>query len=416
MAGDSASHAKVYNGYQYYYNMLFGTRGSSIGTDPGAAVRRVCLMIGRLDAGGAEKQLTLLAAELAGRGVATSVLLLFGGGGPREAQLRAAGVEVVDLGFGRRHGRRAIAANLAVFGRTVGHLRRIRPDVVHAFLLHTYLVAAPAAWCARVPAMVAGRRSMAYFKQGRPLLLAMERIANRLTDLVVANAEAVAVEARTQERLPADKVAVVYNGLPAGAFTPAEPAGRGELDTDLPVVLSVANLRRVKGHRYLVDAVARLRDRGTACTLVLVGEGPEGPALRRQAERLGVDVRFLGTRWATDRLLARADVAVSASLSEGLSNAVMEAMAAGRPVVATAVGGTPELLRGRGVLVAPADAQALADGLSTVLTDPAYAARLTGAARAWSRVHLHVDVMVDRHLALYEGLLAPRATASRRAR
>ncbi|MGC9665571.1 glycosyltransferase [Planosporangium sp. 12N6] len=361
-------------------------------------------MIGQLTAGGAEKQVALLAKELSRRGVATSVLLLFRGG-PREAELVDAGVEVVHLGFGRRNGRRAFGHNLAVFARMVGHLRRTKPDVLHAFLFHSYLVAAPAAWLARVPAMVAGRRSLGYFKEGRRLMLALERVANWMTDLVVANAEAVAADVYRQERLSPRKVAVVYNGLPEPAFAPAEPA---EVITDLPVVLCVANLKWEKGHKYLVDAVGRLRDRSAPCTLVLAGAGTEEPALCRQAAELGVDVRFLGTRWDVDRLLARADVAVLPSLTEGMPNAVMEAMAAGTPVVATTVGGTPELLRGRGVLVPSADPQALADGLYTVLSDREYAGRLAREAQTWSRTHLHVDVMVDQHLALYAGLLRRR--------
>jgi glycosyltransferase involved in cell wall biosynthesis len=379
--------------------------GAREGADAGVAPRRVCLIIGTLTAGGAEKQVALLAKELHRRGVATSVLLLFGGG-PREAELVEAGVEIVRLGFGRHNGRRALGYNMAVFGRMVSHLRRIRPDVVHAFLFHSYLVGAPAARLARVPAMVAGRRSLGYFKEGRRLMLALERAANWMTDLVVANAEAVAADVYRQEKLPARKVAVVYNGLPERAFVPAEPA---ELNTDLPVVLCVANLKWEKGHKYLIDAVARLRDRGAPCTVALAGDGPEEPALRRQADELGVDVRFLGTRWDIDRLLARADVAVSSSLTEGLSNAVMEAMAAGKPVVATTVGGTPELLHDRGVLVPPSDPWALADGLYALLSDREYAGALAREAYAWSREHLHVDAMVDRHLALYTGLLGRRA-------
>jgi glycosyltransferase involved in cell wall biosynthesis len=362
---------------------------------------RVCLMIGRLAAGGAEKQVALLAAELSRRGIPTSVVLLFHGDDPRKADLVEAGVEVTTLGFGRRNGHRALGYNLGVFGRLVRYLRRTRPDVVHAFLFHTYVVAAPAAWLARVPAMVAGRRSLGYFKEGRRAMLAAERVANRLTDLVVANAEAVAADAVAQEGLPPSKVAVVHNGLTSAAFVAAAPA---EVESALPVLICVANLRTVKGHRHLVDALGLLRDRGHPCTLLLVGDGPEEAALRERAA--GLDVRFLGTRWDVDRLLARADVAVSSSLSEGMSNAVMEAMAIGKPVVATAVGGTPELLAdGRGVLVPPADPVALADGVAALLADPDHAARLGAESREWSRKNLHVDTMVDRHLELYRSLL-----------
>lgn len=387
-------------------NDLDNSSGPPADTDPPAPgmPRRVYLMIGQLAAGGAEKQVALLAMGLRQRGVEVTLLVMFPGG-PFEAELIEAGVDLVCLKFGRRGGRGVPGRNLVAMAKMVRFLRRTRPDVLHAFLYHNYVIGAPAAWLARVPAMVAGRRSLGFFKEGRPLMLAMERVATRLTDLVVANAEAIAAETREKEGVPAEKVVVVRNGLPESAFVRAEPA---DLDTELPVVLSVANLRAVKGHRHLVEAAALLRDRGLPVTLVLAGDGPERDALRHQAAELGVDLRLLGVRRDIDRLLARADVMALPSLSEGMSNAVMEAMAAGTPVVATEVGGTPELLRGRGVLVPPGDSEALADGLGSILADPDHAARLAESAREWSRANLHVDTMVDRQLAIYADLLSRR--------
>ncbi|MGH3388122.1 MAG: glycosyltransferase [Actinomadura sp.] len=375
---------------------------SSAVARPAGPLTRVCLLIGQLGLGGTEKQLVLIADGLRARGVDTTVLGLVEGG-PREDALRAAGVPVVHLGFQRRSaGWRMPPANAAAFARLVGHLRRARPDVLHAFLFHSYVLAAPAARLAGVPVLVAGRRSLADFKRGRPLLLAIERAATHLTDHLVANAEAVAEDTRREGGVRPEKITVVRNGLPSSAFDPVPPA---QLPTSLPLVLCVANLISYKGHRYLFEAVTSLRNRGLPCTLALAGDGPERSALERQAARLGIDVRFLGIRSDIERLLARADVAVLPSLEEGMSNAVMEAMAAGRPVVATAVGDTGELLRDRGVLVPPADPEALADGLARVLTDPALARRLAREARLWSRDNLPVDAMVDRHVRIYTELL-----------
>jgi len=274
---------------------------------------------------------------------------------------------------------------------------------VHAFLFHSYVLAAPATLLARVPVLVAGRRSLRDFKIGHPLFVLGERIATAFTDLLVANSEAVAHDVRRSERVSKRKLAIIYNGLPATAFDEAVPA---ELDTSYPVVLCVANLKSYKGHTHLLEAAALLRDRGLPCTLALAGDGPERGALHQQAIRLGIDVRLLGIRTDIERLLARADLVVLPSLTEGMSNAVMESMAAGRPVVATAVGGIPELLGAdRGVLVPPADPVALADGLEGVLRDPERSRRLSRAARGWSRANLHVDTMVERHAAVYDELL-----------
>jgi glycosyltransferase involved in cell wall biosynthesis len=365
---------------------------------------KVRLMIGQLGLGGTEQQVALLACGLHERGIDTSVLVMFDGG-PREEALRQAGVPVIYLGFRRFTALRNMPVNMAAFLALVRRLRRDRVDVLHAFLLHSYLTAAAAAWMARVPVLVAGRRSMGFFKQGRPFLLAAERLATRLTDQLIANARAVADDTRATEGVPEKKITVVYNGLPEAAFAEHAPAS---IQTSHPVLLCVANLKVYKGHRHLLQAVGQLRARGRPCTLLLAGDGEERQALERQASWLGIDVRFLGASGNIGSLLARADVVVLPSLSEGMSNAVMEAMAAGRPIVATRVGGTPELLSDRGMLVPPGNAPALAAAIEDLLADPARAAVLGKRARAWSRSHLRMDQMVDQHIRIYSDLLEPQ--------
>ncbi|MGW2519291.1 glycosyltransferase [Streptomyces sp. NPDC001617] len=363
---------------------------------------RVCLMIGQLGLGGAEKQIALLARELSERGILTDLLVMFGRG-PREEELLGSGVRVVDLGFRRRRPLlTGLMGNAWAFARLVLHLRRTRPQVLQAFLFHAYLIAAPAARLAGVPVLVAGRRSLGDYKQGRRLALAAERLATRWTDSVVANAQAVAEDVRRNEGVPAAKITVIPNGMPRRDF---EPARAATVDTSLPIVLCVANLAAHKGHRYLLEACALLRSKGRDCTLLLVGDGPERASLTAQAERLGGDVRFLGARTDVAPFLARADVVVLPSLHEGCSNAVMEALAAGRPMVATAVGGTPELLRGHGVLVPPADAAALADGLQRLLDDRKLADEFGRNGCAWARATLSVEAMADRYVSLYRELL-----------
>jgi len=375
--------------------------GRGLGTFP----ERVCLLIGQLGLGGAEKQLVLLARGLSARGIRTHLLVMFEKG-PREDELSNSGVHVVELGFRpRSSGWRSYVVNFRALARLVMFLRRERPQVFQAFLFAAYVIAAPAARLARVPVLVAGRRSLGYFKKGNRLALAVERIATRWTDFLVANATAIADEVQRDEGVPAAKISVIPNGMQRCEFEPAEPA---DVPTLLPVVLCVANLSAHKGHRHLLQACSALQSSGHPCTLVLIGEGPERVALERLAGRLGIDVRFLGARTDVAGFLARADVVVLPSLYEGSSNAVMEAMAAGRPVVATAVGGTPELLEGRGVLVPPADADGLAEGLREVLSDGEAAADLGRKARAWAMANLTDDVMVDRYVALYGRLLEGR--------
>ncbi|MEV4245465.1 glycosyltransferase [Streptosporangium canum] len=367
--------------------------------------RRVMLLIGQLRVGGTEKQVFLLATGLFRSGVAVDVVTLHSDGPYRDA-LELAGVPVHNAGFtGMSMGPMALPRNLLAAVRLIRLIRRLRPDVLHAFLYHGYVIGAPIAWLARVPVVVAGRRSLSNFKRARRWVYALERVATRLTRHVVANAVAVAEDTRTVEGIVPGKLSVIYNGLPESAFLPGTPA---RIVTDLPVVCCVANLKTHKGHRFLIEAVALLAARGTPCTLVLAGEGPERDALLRQAANLGVDLRLLGLRRDIEALMNRASAVVLASLYEGMSNAIMEAMAAGKPIVATAVGGTRELLSGRGLLVPPSDPPALADALERVLRDPHLSASLGGAARAWALDNLGVDSMIDRHLALYRRLLEER--------
>ncbi|MFE0329236.1 glycosyltransferase [Streptomyces sp. NPDC058960] len=369
-------------------------------TGPAPFPSRVCLLIGQLGLGGAEKQLVLLARGLKDRGVRTRVLVMFEKG-PRKEELRNAGVQVVNLGF-RCRWPMSFVGDIRAFFRLVAFLRREKPEVLQAFLFHSYVMAAPAARLARVPVLIAGRRSLGFFKKDNCLALALERIATRWTTYLVANATAIAEEVRRDEGVPPAKICVIPNGMRPEEFQPAEPA---DVDTALPVVVCVANFALHKGHRHLLEACATLRRTEAPCTLVLIGDGRERPELQRLAERLDIDARFLGNRTDVARFLARAEVVVLPSLYEGSSNAVMEAMAAGRPVVATAVGGTPELLDGRGVLVPPANPAALAEGIREVLADQEAAAALGQRARAWALANLTADVMVDRYVTLYRRLL-----------
>ncbi|MFI7642196.1 glycosyltransferase [Nonomuraea sp. NPDC049400] len=373
-----------------------------------SGLQRIALLIGQMGFGGTETQVSLLARELHSRGFVVDMLILFEGG-VHEPTLRAAGIGIHHLGFSRRPtGPAAVLKNLRAFARMVSLLRRLRPDVLHAFLMASNLLGAPAALLARVPVMIAGFRVMSDIgRVGRSphWRLMLGGALTPITDQVVGNAVAVADDARTAFGIPSHKISVIYNGMSESAFDSVEPE---VIDTDLPVVVCLARMRPEKGHGFLLDAAALLSEQGTPCTLVLVGDGPEEGRLKEHASSLDIDVRFLGPIKDPRAWLARADIVVLPSTSEALSNAVMEAMAQGRPIVATAVGGTPELLEDRGVLVAPGDHVALGQGIASLLRDPELAAHFGAVARAWAVKHLDVTSMVDAHVKLYRRLLERR--------
>jgi glycosyltransferase involved in cell wall biosynthesis len=174
------------------------------------------------------------------------------------------------------------------------------------------------------------------------------------------------------------------------------------------VVLTMARLDAAKGLGHLLGAAAQVPE----ALFVVAGEGPLRGVLEARARQLELDgrFRFLGQRWDVPGLLGAADLFVLPSLSEGLPLTVLEAMAAGTPVVATDVGGTSEaLVHGEtGLLVPPADAAALAGAIRTLLADRGRAERLAAAARVRIREHFSAETMVRGITGIYEDILSAR--------
>jgi glycosyltransferase involved in cell wall biosynthesis len=239
----------------------------------------------------------------------------------------------------------------------------------------------------------------------------MEKLVSAAADAVCANAEAVRQLCIDDEGCSPERVAVVRNGIELSRFD-RRAAGplAGPVPDARPLVAVVANLWPVKGHRVLLESIARVRRRFPDAVFALVGDGPERPALERRAAELGIGsaVAFLGTRYDVPAILARADAACLPSFAEGLPNAVMEAMAARLPVVATSVGGAPELVEHGvgGYLVPPGDPDALAAALIALLRDPAGARAMGARGRARAASALSLASMQRGYLDLYRQLLA----------
>ncbi len=269
-----------------------------------------------------------------------------------------------------------------------------RPDVCHAFLYWAYVLVLPVAALARVPVRVSGRRGLGRQPpRGRRLFDLLERAVNRVTHLVVCNADAVADESARADHVPRSKIRVIPNGIDL----PAEPA---DVEREPPVGVMVANLIAYKGHADLLRALGSMAE---PPRIRLLGDGPERPALERLAAELDLEdtVAFEGFHPCPEEVVAVSQFAVLTSHEEGFPNAVLEAMAAGLPVVATAVGGVPELVdEATGILVPPRSPEALAATIEKVVADPDLRRTLGDAARArveafsWPRC-------VDAHVALY---------------
>jgi glycosyltransferase involved in cell wall biosynthesis len=234
----------------------------------------------------------------------------------------------------------------------------------------------------------------------------------RNADLVVANADAVREVCIREEGCDPDRVVVVRNGLDTAHFDAlaAKPlqAPLPIEEGDVPVAVT-GNLWRVKGHRTLVEAAAEVAKRIPRVKFLCAGEGPEREPLERRIAELRLEntVHLLGHRLDIPAILSRCRAACLCSSAEGLSNAVMEAMASRLPIVATAVGGNPELVRAgeNGHLVAYGDVSALANALSTLLSDPAAAAEMGRRGRERIETGLTLEQMAEGHGALYRRAL-----------
>ena len=362
--------------------------------------RRVKLLyvVGNFVVGGAERHMLELWRRL-DRECFEVEIAVFQRTGRFTAEVEALGWRIHELGIGGTiYGPRGVLG----FARLVRRVLSFRPDVVQGYLLGPNLFAALAGRACGVPVVVVSKRNVDAFET--PRQVTAQRLAHRLATHVVAVSDAVG-ETAVALGVPRERVTVIPNGVDVERFADAnaDPTVRGE--NGAPVVGSVGCLAARKDYRTLLDALALLVRRGRSFRLVLIGDGKERGALERRAAELGLAgrVRFLGERPDVERLLPGIDVFVLSSREEGIPNALLEAMAAGRPAVATAVGGTPEVLEDgkTGWLVPPADPAALAAALDAALGDPVEAARRGAAAQRATRERMSIHTMVERHRRFY---------------
>jgi glycosyltransferase involved in cell wall biosynthesis len=358
---------------------------------------RLLFVVGNFVAGGAERHLLELWSRIDRRRFEVTIAC-FHRDGQFTAQVEALGWPIVELGLGRRvYDLRGIVG----LARLIHATLQVRPDVIHGYLFGPNLFAVLAGRLCGVPAIVVAKRNMDAFES--PRQASLQRLAHRWATHVTAVSGAVA-DSVAAMGVPRERITVIPNGVDAERFAVAPPPRAN----GAAVVGSVGCLAPRKDYATLLDALALLRGRGRDFRVELVGDGPERAALEAHAASLGLSdrVRFLGERPDVDRLLPTMDVFVLSSREEGIPNALLEAMAAGRPSVATAVGGTPEVMRDgeTGWIVPPRSPERLAAALEQALDDPAEAARRGDNARRYAREVLSIDAMVRRHEAFYESL------------
>ncbi len=324
----------------------------------------------------------------------------------------------------------ARAATLWRVARLAAHLRATRVALVHAQDFYTNTLGLLAARLAGIPSIVT-RVDLAHALD--PLQRKALALVSRHAARVLVNALCIR-DTCLRDGVREDRIAVVRNGLDLAAFDRAaagepdrrggaalpvrgplggEPdqCGRAAFDFTHPTVVQVANMHHpVKGQADLLAAMREVLREVPEAQLILVGDGALRPRLESMAKELGIAGRisFAGYRRDVPAILARSTVAVSASHAEGISNAVLEAMAARRPVVGTAVGGTPELVRdgANGFLVPPGAPPVLATRIMGLLRNPTQARRMGEEGRLVVEREFGVEAMRQSYDALYSGLVA----------
>lgn len=283
-------------------------------------------------------------------------------------------------------------------------LRRHRIALAHS---HEFTMAVYGAWAARragVPHLLTMHGSRYY--AGRLQRRLAMRAAVALSSATVAVSQSVARHLSRDLWVRGSTITTIPNGAGLVPVTQSSLRAELRLSADDRLVLAVGNLYPVKGHTHLLEAFGLLAHRFPNLHVAIAGRGDLDASLRSRADALGLSARFhlLGLRSDVANVLAGADVFVLPSLSEGLPLALIEAMLAGRPIVATAVGEVRTVLNGgaghAGVLVPPGDAAALADALWRLLSDPAEARRLAAAATRRAEDYT-LAKMTERYVALY---------------
>jgi glycosyltransferase involved in cell wall biosynthesis len=370
---------------------------------PHARRPRILILVTLAETGGAQTYVATLLPGLAGR---FDVIVAAHGDGPLREAARAAGARFVPL----RHVRRPLHPVRDLLGliELVVLMRRTAPDIVHANSSKAGVLGRLAAAVAGVPIRIFTVHGWA-FSASSGLVSQLYRWADRLmaplTTLTICVAERERTSGLAARTCIAERTVVIPNAVDVGAVPQARHDGGP------PLILAVGRLAEPKDALTLVRALAAVP--GRAFTALLVGDGPDRPSVEAEVRRLGLQdaVTLAGTRDDVPELLARADVFALSSRSEGAPLSILEAMAAGLPVVSSRVGGVPELVVDgeTGLLVPPGDPAAMADALGRLVADADLRWRLGAAGR--ERAQRYFDVRRQRrdHLACYARELSRRS-------
>src|SRR6266404_1396225 len=356
-------------------------------------------VIDSLDVGGTETQMVEVVRRLDPRLYQVTVVCLRAGG-PLTATLEEKGIPIIE--FAKHRSMLSLRSSYQLL-RLAWFLRRERVRVVHSHDLWANLMAVPAAWIAQTPVVISSQRNLAHLPWYTPLRRKVMSLIYRLSTHVIANSEAVRELLVEKFGVPSRQVHVFRNAVDFDRFN-HQSNRPNDIDKmsnrETKFILNVANMNtEMKGHGLLIQAARTVCSVSPRVRFLFVGDGPLRSRLESQVQELQLQdhVFFLGRRKDVPQILSRSDLFVFPSLAEGLPNAILEAGASGLPIIATPVGGIPEIIihNVTGLLVPPGDSQALAESILWVLKNPELASDLSRACQRRVLTEFSFDKLLE---------------------
>ena len=323
--------------------------------------------------------------------------------------LEKQGIEVCCLHMGGRESFLGCLSSIIALIRLFPYLVRIRPTIVHSFLFRANILARIAGYLTGIPIIISSVRVMGGEKK---YFHYVEMITSFMVDHYVTVSESVKRYIIDKSKISAEKISVIYNGVNIKSQDNSyeqNPKMPFKIEDKDRILMTVGRLHKQKGHCYLIQAVSKVRKEFPNVKLLVTGEGEEENNLKKLVKTLDLmnEVIFAGLSSDIERILPMAELFILPSLWEGLPNALLEAMAAGKPVVATKVGGIPEIVvHGEtGVLIPPRDTDALAIAIIDLLQNRLKAKDMGEAARIRAGKRFSIYKMIEKTENLYQELL-----------
>jgi len=323
--------------------------------------------------------------------------------------LEKQGIEVCCLHLGGRERFLGWLSSIITLIQLFPYLIRIRPTLVHSFLFRANILARIAGYLTGVPIVISSVRVMGGEKK---YFHYIEMITSFMVDHYVVVSESVKRYIIDKSKISDEKISVIYNGVNIKSQDDSHKQNVRmpfKIEDEDRILMTVGRLHEQKGHYYLVKAISKVQKEFPKVKLLVIGEGEEENNLKKLVKSLDLtnEVIFIGLSSYIEEILPMAELFLLPSLWEGLPNVLLEAMAAGKPVIATEVGGVPELvIHGEtGMLVPHKDSDALACAIADLLKNRLKARRMGEAGRIRAEEHFSIQKMIEKTESLYQELL-----------